>query len=169
MERLLAHPATLPLVHADHSHRASPARTGKCHRVTNPSRVLASYTVVTRDGNRPAEEHEASFTYFLFELKCGTAHPKASADVSKQALSNIVLMAKRAAKDLRKSVSVETVDPDGKKDYLVWVDESGHEVWAFTGDKEKAQEHVQMFLTEYYAEDDGPKFLIQPDSPPYYY
>lgn len=37
MERLLAYPAHLPLVHADHSHRVTPPATGTC-TVQNPCR-----------------------------------------------------------------------------------------------------------------------------------
>ena len=46
MERLLAYPPTLPLVHVDHSHRlASPVPTGKCLGVHNANPIEAQFEV----------------------------------------------------------------------------------------------------------------------------
>ena len=46
MERLLAHPPSLPLVHVDHSHRApAQMRTGECYSISTAEVVKAKYYV----------------------------------------------------------------------------------------------------------------------------
>lgn len=96
MERLLAHPATLPLVHADHSHRASLARTGKCQKETNPSTITAWYFVKVKiDGEVTNEMHRE---YLLTELYCASNRPRVSAKVAQNVMNALIETASGEAK-----------------------------------------------------------------------
>lgn len=61
MERLLAHPANLPLVHADHSHRVTPPATGACEEY-DPCESPVKVFAVTPDGLMFVGE--ASYHYY---------------------------------------------------------------------------------------------------------
>ena len=157
MERLLAHPPSLPLVHVDHSHRApAPARTGKCLSVSNPSRVRAEYVVETSDKKIP-------FEYELSELVCGTTQPKASLDVATQAMDKIVSIAAREARDKNDWVVISTAKGNGStKDLLMYVSRSNRKLSKFLPDQ--LEKMVQKHLTEHWLDEDGPKFLTKVDS-----
>ena len=70
MERLLAHPAGLPLVHVDHSHRAPAVRTtGECYKVTIPNSgtITASFYANVQGGEK---EYRNTRSYNLDEPSC---------------------------------------------------------------------------------------------------
>ena len=78
MERLLAHPASLPLVHVDHSHRAPAVRTtGECYRVANSNPVEASFYVIP-EWEKDQKSRNTRY-YKLEELDCSNRNkPKVS-------------------------------------------------------------------------------------------
>ena len=157
MERLLAHPPSLPLVHVDHSHRApAPARTGKCLYASNPSRVVAEYVVETSD------KTIIPFEYELSELVCGTTQPKASLDVATQAMDKIVSIAAQEARDQNDWVVIWTAKGNSTKDLLMYVSRSNSKLSSFTPDQLKNK--VQKHLTEHWSDEDGPKFLTKVDT-----
>ena len=162
MERLLAHPPSLPLVHVDHSHRApAPARTGKCLSVSNPSRVRAEYVVETTDFKNTFK-YEKRVEYELSELVCGTTQPKASMDTAKRATENIVSIATQDAKRLNQWVVLYTAAGKSTEDLLMYVGKLGTRFDNYTQDQ--LEKMVQKHLTEHWSEEDGPKFLIRVDS-----
>ena len=164
MERLLAHPPSLPLVHVDHSHRApASARTGKCLSASNPSRVRAEYVVETTDLENTFK-YEKRFEYELSELVCGTTQPKASLDMAKRATEIIVSVATQEAKRLEQWVILFTAAGKSTKDLLMYVGKLGTRVDNYTQDQ--LEKMVQKHLTDHWSEEDGPKFLIRVDDDP---
>ena len=166
MERLLAHPPSLPLVHVDHSHRASPALTGKFHREDDDA-VLAEYIVVTTALEQGRPDHVAQFLYSL--SKSGTAGPRVSMATAKVATENIRLLTEMAAKHCRGWASAKLVDPkSGGTAFLVYVDQFGQTQWTADNVKEHIEDNILHFLTEHYREEDGPKFIITHNDRPRY-
>ena len=169
MERLLAHPPSLPLVHVDHSHRASPALTGKCHQATNPSNVLAEYIVVTTALEKGRPDHVAQFLYELPELICGSTHPKVSPEAAKRATENVRFLTELAAKDCDGIALAVRVDPFTEKTKnVVYVRKDGATQWP-SGNRAEIDKEVQEFLTKHYLAEDGPKFIITHNVKPFHW
>lgn len=165
MERLLAHPATLPLVHVDHSHRASPALTGKVHRVDGYG-VDAEYIVVTKALERGAPDHEAKFLYRL--SNSSMTGPTVSLQTAKAATENIRFLTAQAAMHCHGWASAKLVVPkSGGTAFLVYVHEDGKTQWTAGNVKADIEDNILHFLTEHYEVEDGPKFIITHNDPPY--
>ena len=174
MERLLAHPASLPLVHVDHSHRAPAVRTtGKCYRVVNSNPIHASCYVY-----RQGQEIQ-TITYMLDELDCVTRGVKASMTQAKAVFETLTLVAGRYRdQGPQRIVMVAATDEpmprpptapyfpyelplatihNGKP---AWLDVMGEPMTS-----EKAPDHclgrLAAFLTKEYANEFGPRFEVQ--------
>ena len=174
MERLLAHPADLPLVHVDHSHRAPAVRTtGQCYRVINSNPIHASGHVY-RDGVRIQ-----TFTYTLDELDCDTKGVKASKDQAEkvfgvlrtaagwyQGAQRIVMeaatnepMPLRPAYLLPHDLPLATIDAAAET--IVWLDVMGGSMTSLKTAPDYCMERLAAFLTKEHAKELGPRFNMQ--------
>lgn len=172
MERLLAHPAGLPLVHVDHSHRAPAVRTtGKCYRVVNSNPIHAS-CYVYRKGQKIQ-----TITYTLDELDCDTRGVKASTGQAKVVFEVLTMVAgwyrdqgpQRIVMDSatdepmpnRKryfpyEIPLATIDA-GK---IFWLDVMGEPMTSQEA-PDRCLERLAAFLTKEYANEFGPRFEMQ--------
>ena len=157
MERLLAHPATLPLVHVDHSHRTSTARTGQCVRVHGVV-VTAKYFLEVQSKN--GKLYRNADDYKLTELDCETFRPRVSEDDAKRIVQDLLKVAKREVEyDANGTATISTAPPKGESVKIGHVQGDGT-MWGKSKSEEDAAAAVVAFLSAYYASANGPTFRI---------
>lgn len=169
MERLLAYPPTLPLVHVDHSHRVSQVATGVCVSIhnSNPIKAQCLVTVTPR--------YEAKYTeyqnYLLDELDCNTQQPIASTDtaykvvnwigrlaakhINDQYQSKFTLTGVSFIGDTKEEFDIAEFDRDVRKGKITYKD----------SDENAVIRKVRIFLSKYYAATDGPMFHLKYSGP----
>jgi len=172
MERLLAHPAGLPLVHVDHSHRAPAVRTtGQCYRVVN-SNPIHAMGYVYRKGIRIH-----TITYMLDELDCVTGGVKASMTQAKAVFETLRTVAGWHAPQPQRIVMDSATDEPmphrgGYFEYeiplatidagkIVWLDVMGGPMDSQQEAPDHCLERLAAFLTKQYANKFGPRFEMQ--------
>jgi hypothetical protein len=172
MERLLAHPASLPLVHVDHSHRAPAVRTtGECIRVIN-SNPIHAMGYVYRNGVRVQ-----TIAYALDELDCDTKDVKVSMTQAKAVFETLTMVAGwYAPRPQRISMDSATDEPmPNRKGYfphelplatidagkIVWLDVMGEPMDSQQAASDHCIERLAAFLTKEYANKFGPRFEMQ--------
>lgn len=174
MERLLAHPASLPLVHVDHSHRAPAVRTtGECYKVVNSNPVEASFYVIVQ-GEKDLKLRNTRH-YFLQELDCSNHNkPKVSLAEAERVQRLVQEMANYSGFfSTSEMLDVQMVNEhrygDGfimrlKHDYrtnqaqlLYYLDGSQDGIRA---DATEAKNRLQTFLTDNYDKPDEPLFRL---------
>ena len=173
MERLLAHPAGLPLVHVDHSHRAPAVRTtGECIRVVNSNPIHAE-GYVYREGLLIQ-----TITYALDELDCDTGGVKASMTQAKAVFETLKTVAgwykdQRPQRIVMDAATDEPMPHRGKyfphelplatihAGKIVWLDVMGEPMDSQQAAPDHCIERLAAFLTKEYANKFGPRFEVQ--------
>ena len=175
MERLLAHPPSLPLVHVDHSHRAPAARTtGECYRVVNSNVIEANFYVTP--GWEQDWKKKIMDQYKLEEFDCNDRNkPKVSLAEAERVQRLVQQMANYSGFFCTTSgmLDVQMVNEHRygggfimrlKHDYtknqaqlLYYLDGSQNGTDA---DATTAKHRLQAFLTDNYDKPDAPLFRL---------
>ena len=164
MERLLAHPPSLPLVHVDHSHRApAPARTGECYSISTAEVVKAKYYV--RLGGEEGLDTVPKFGFYeLAELECGdTSKRMVSTEETERVMSHIAFLAGEIAAERNQNRADVRSDAAPPQQFMR-VNAAGGITHYLRADgkrattKDECAQRVRNYLSQYWSEKDQPVF-----------
>ena len=182
MERLLAYPATLPLVHVDHSHRAPSVRTGKCLDRRDPNSIVREHECYA-DIHGRYSVNRVSIMYTVAGIACNSSKPTVGNVETRRVLDQLVEHAKNntsitssgsetlaigfkprdSAKPFKTIALVERLGSG----YSFSVDYKHPDHNTMGADPAPVVPLVTAYLDEYADDEDGPLFVIQdPATPP---
>lgn len=183
MERLLAYPATLPLVHVDHSHRAPSVRTGKCLGRYNPSGLVtrAECYVNIKTENYPRKRVPIEYT--IAEVACDIATTTVGNTEARRVLDQLIALAREHLplnNDETLAISYRSDENPGFFEILAIVKPTGSEFYRdpLRKTKEAVGVHrkwededtdpatsvpfIRNYLDRHVSDDNGPLFSIHP-------
>lgn len=168
MERLLAHPPSLPLRHVDHSHRlASPAVTGKCLGVQNANPITAQFGVHVMYAQGMVQRTNLDFTenYTLDHLECPQPGSFAAGTPTMKRLSALHVrnhVVDRASLALGSANAIANIslagEEGGERIPLGAVQKAGGQTIGTL--PEEAIDTIKDVLTAYFNAPSGPVFYI---------
>lgn len=177
MERLLAHPPSLPLRHVDHSHRlASPVPTGICRGVVNHNSILAKLIVnVTYEAGMTPHQQSFTLDYELGLLECPgykkqladswadfePGLPKVSGGSVRDIISKLIKAAQSALYRTHGYAEISAQKPGKRKQIEIGIVENDYRYINFNAEEfHGADAEVQKYLAEFYNYADFPSFTI---------
>ena len=177
MERLLAHPPSLPLLHVDHSHRlASPVPTGVCRGVVNHNSILAKLNVnVTYEKGMHIHQQGFTLDYELGLLECpgnkqqladSWEHfepglPKVSGGTVHDIISKLIKAAQSALYHTHGYAEISAQKPGERRQIEIGIVENNNYGINFNAEEFRgADAAVQKYLAEFYNYDKFPSFTI---------
>jgi hypothetical protein len=169
MDRLLAHPPSLPLRHVDHSHRlAPPAVTGKCLGVHNANPITAQFGVRVMYApkmTRTLRNLDFTKDYKLDQLECPQPGTFAAGTPTMPRLSAVhvrnyvVDLASDALGNANAIANISLAEEEGgAQTYLGAVQKAGGETIGTL--PEDAIDNIKHVLTAYFNAPNGPVFYI---------
>lgn len=172
MERLLAYPTTLPLVHVDHSHRlASPVPTGKCLGVHNANPIEAQFDVRISYLNDMVHSRlqklHITEDYKLDQFECPSQGSFAAGNptVSRRSANNIknhvVEFAQKALGGSNAIAKITLAAEVGGEEFEIGSVVQAWKQFDLSGIKAHAVDTIKYMLTAYFNAPTGPVFYIR--------
>lgn len=175
MERLLAYPPTLPLVHVDHSHRL-PSPTGKCLGVHNANPIEAQFDVRISylNGMVHSATQRLNITedYKLDQFECpaqgsfAAGNPTVSRLSANKIKNHVVGFAQKALGGSNAIAKITLAAEVGGEEFEIGSVVQAWNQFDLSGMKEHAVDTIKYVLTAYFNATTGPVFYIRCEMQP---